>query len=343
MPKTPVYTHGFDFDDDFMQPPSTRPSFSRGEGCEENQNQSQEPAVVLQPPPTDRPRRQTQLPARLRDPDVIVELPGQATPAELPPELINAINLISDPDINNWKKLINRKHQTKAIRERQLKINLIANYKLILDNLDEYRRNYEPEPKWSTQQWVNFILTGDPHEYRTIDLTCNPPVETHQHGDVAIQDHQPVVPMPAPQGPEGQEEDEPEAVPPSRSLSNDSNASNDEFFSPPVSPVQGSSSSFQSYPSSSQSSQPTPAGPAPAARQPSTAASALWDDAQYFNPPPSSSPPGPVAPLPSGNPVPSVFQAVSQVFRSTRSSTTARGQKLPDSILSSYPDKKRKK
>lgn len=204
------------------------------------------------------------MPARFRDPDLIVEMPGQETP-DLPAELIDAINLISDPDLPEWKKTISTKRQAKLIKRRQQAINAIANYQFILDNLDNYIRFHEPEPKWSTQKWINFILHGDIHEhapagpYREVEVGgvyFPPAVENHgaPQPDQALLP-QPDVPLPPPQGPPAPPEVQPDPVidldvagaPSVSRTSSDSSTitvrsdsstlTADEFFSPPVSPT----------------------------------------------------------------------------------------------------------
>ena len=128
-----------------------------------------EPEIVVQNVPVDRPRRQVQLPARLRDPDIIVEMPkpSQTQTSDLPAELIDAINLISNDTQDNWKRVIN-KRQRQLIKKRQLKINLVSNWQYILDNFETYKASQPSTKHWTTSQWVNYLLTGDPHEWRDV-------------------------------------------------------------------------------------------------------------------------------------------------------------------------------
>ena len=98
----------------------------------------------MPPTPPGRPQRQQKLPARLRDPDQSVEMPGQPTP----PELLDAISLIKNETLDGWtiasvKKAINRRLDAVCtIKNKRELIKLIA----------RYRRHAEPEPKLSTQQ-----------------------------------------------------------------------------------------------------------------------------------------------------------------------------------------------
>jgi len=284
------------------------------------------------------------MPARFRDPEMLVEMPGQETP-DLPAELLDAIKLISDPDLPNWKKVISTKRQTKLIKQRQQAINAIANYQFILDNLDNYIRFHEPEPKWSTQKWINFILHGDIHEhapsgpYREVEVGSiyfPPPEQNGAPQPDQAPLPQPDLPLPPPQGQEAPPEVQP-AVPagpepaqPSISRSNSdsstitvesdsSTLSADEFFSPPVTPTTSRSHGS----SASTDSTGHPSGPV-------------------------YGPTGPLPDVPSlGAPVAAVAQAAahagSALRRFTRRHLVDLGLTVPDNVLSVYPDERKSK
>ena len=191
-PATPKYTHGFEFNFPALPTPQRQTSFRRGEGYVENQIQS--PA---QPSTSSaRPQRHRELPARLRDPNQLVELPGQAPPAEL----TQALELIKNETDQGWRIADN-----KASRRRLKAVNAIKTRRDLIKLIAKYRRHAEPEPKWSTQEWINFIHHGDPQHtappyrfYRTVEIDLSPPAPAPAAADPAPAPAPAPVPDPAP-------------------------------------------------------------------------------------------------------------------------------------------------
>ena len=180
LPPTPKYSHGFEFNFPAIRSPQHQTSFRRGEGYAENQNQTPSTASTPNQPSTSassyaRPQRTRELPARLRDPDQLVELPGQA----IPPELAEAINVIKKDLEEGW--IINSPR--KVIRRRARAISAIVDYSELIKTINYYRKHNEPEPKWTTQEWCNFILTGNklfatpPYDYREVEIDLTPPAQ----------------------------------------------------------------------------------------------------------------------------------------------------------------------
>ena len=158
------------------------------------ENQIQSPA---QPSTSSaRPQRHRELPARLRDPNQLVELPGQAPPAEL----TQALELIKSETEQGWNVANN-----KASRRRLKAINAIKTKRDLIKLIAKYRRHAEPEPKWSTQEWINFIHHGDPQHtappyrfYRTVEIDLSPPAPAPAAADPAPAPAPALIPDPAP-------------------------------------------------------------------------------------------------------------------------------------------------
>ena len=104
-----------------------------------------------------------------------MELPGQA----IPPELAEAINVIKKDLEEGW--IINSPR--KVIRRRARAISAIVDYSELIKTINYYRKHNEPEPKWTTQEWCNFILTGNklfatpPYDYREVEIDLTPPAQ----------------------------------------------------------------------------------------------------------------------------------------------------------------------
>ena len=211
-PTTPKYSHGFEFNFPALQSPQHQTSFRGGEGYVENQIQS--PA---QPSTSSaRPQRRRELPARLRDPDQLVELPGQPPPTEL----TEALELIKTETDQGWSVA-----NSKASRRRLKAVNAIRSQRDLIKLIAKYRRYAEPEPKWSTQEWVNFILHGDPQH-------TTPPYQYYRTVEIDLSE--PLAPIPAPAPP-------PPPPPPQLPLapaadSDDSDNSDDEAPGPSAPP-----------------------------------------------------------------------------------------------------------
>jgi len=104
-----------------------------------------------------------------------------ASEGEIPDEMLEALDLIKADEDAGWQRVLpkrNRRH--KLIKKRFLAANAIKNLSELIKKINYYRKHNEQEPKWSTQKWVNFILTGDP-EWTTptepyVEVDCSPPL-----------------------------------------------------------------------------------------------------------------------------------------------------------------------
>ena len=312
--------------------------------------------------PSTRPQRHRELPARLRDPDQIVEMPGQPTP----PELQEAINLIKNETLDGWTIASVKK----AINKRLDAVSAIKNKRELIRLITQYRKYSEPEPKWSTQQWINFILHGDPEhstplwDYRQVAIFTGPPAnqpaqpaqpaqdEADQPAaaaDVDANGPQPNVPGPAQavQGPAPLPADDPQPGPsglqsPTRTDSNSSHSS-----AHTVSMSSGTLTANESFHSASasperQTSDPQPVPPGPSRVSP--------DGTRPSGTQPAFDPDELRARL-AGKPsvakklVDKTVNVGAGIQHFTRQKMWDLGltTKLPDNIVSQYPSERRKK
>ena len=146
-PSTPKYTHGLQH---FF--PSSSPFSQGGEGSSSHRTRNQDS-----------------------------ESTWSASEGEVPDEMLEALDLIKADEDAGWQRVLpkrNRRH--KLIKKRFLAANAINNLSELIKKINYYRKHNEQEPKWSTQKWVNFILTGDP-EWTTptapyVEVDCSPPL-----------------------------------------------------------------------------------------------------------------------------------------------------------------------
>ena len=258
-----------------------------------------------------RPQRRRELPARLRDPDQIVEMPGQAVPTEL----TKALELIKTEETEGWRVAHN-----KTSRRRLNAISAIKTQRDLIKLIAKYRRYAEPEPKWSTQEWVNFILHGDPQHtappyrfYRTVEIDLSAP--TPAPGPAPAPAPAPAL---APVPPINQNADTPPA-----DLSNGSD--NDEEDQPPTpsAPLESDTESLDTPNSNTETDVSAQAWVTPSASLASSPASG----SQHMSPRPSA-PPDPDG-SPPGTAVRPATSTGSASCQPTTSGTSGTGRSIP--------------
>jgi len=148
-PTTPKYSHGFNFEFANLPTPQRQTSFGGWEGYSTTQSQNMSPAQPSTSSACSQCHRE--LPAHIRDPDQLVELPGQ----EIPPELKEPVSVIRRDAQDDWLIKTSRKLTRRSIKA----ISAIKSYWELIKLIAKYRCHSEPELKWSTQEWINFILT----------------------------------------------------------------------------------------------------------------------------------------------------------------------------------------
>ena len=120
-----------------------------------------------------------------------------ADEAEFPDEMLEALDLIKADETAGWQHVLPKnKRRHKLIKKRVLAVNAINNLSNLITGINYYRKHQETEPKWSTQKWVNFILTGDPEwtlpTEPYVEVDCSPPLIIPNFAPA------PVLPAPAP-------------------------------------------------------------------------------------------------------------------------------------------------